>query len=316
MARADRIRTACQNAAIEAALDANDANIEMLVKRMDVALQVLKSPFPDLEELNEFLAWPLTNAAAVECGSKCREMLGADDIEPLFTLPRLLAERLNVFVMFIESDRIASGRALIDGGAFIFLKRTGFEHLFRCARELSWLLMDGMPTRSAPEVVFRSVANEDQALSGGRAGPYDRFADGFADALLVPARGLALSLQEVRRVMRVQGDAVGDVELLYLARIFGVSFRCAARRCERLDLLPKGSAALLEKFLRDRFGGADDRASALDLPPRPDLPIDEIPEMLAAATIRAVRNGFLTPESAADAFGESMAAQLRADDGE
>jgi hypothetical protein len=310
--RVDRIRAACQKAAVEAVLDANDASIELLVKRMDVALQVLKSPFPDLEELGEFLSWPLTNAAAAECGSRCREMLGAGDIEPLFALPRLLAERLNVFVMLIESDRIVSGRALIDGGAFIFLTKTRFEHLFRCARELSWLLMDGMPTRSAPEVVFESVANEDRALNGGRVGPYARFANGFADALLVPARGLALSLQEVRRVLQVEGDAVGDVELLYLARIFGVSFRCVARRCERLDLLPKGSAALLEKYLRSRFGGADDRASNLDLPPRPDLPIDEVPAAIAEATIRAVRNGLLTPERAVDVFGKPMAAQFRA----
>ena len=73
---------------------------------------------------------------------------------------------------------------------------------------------------------------------------------------------------------------LGDLEILLLSRIYGVSFYAAARRCEDLELLPKGGAASLEEKLNREFGSPEQRAKAVNLPERPFVEFPRIPEQL------------------------------------
>src|SRR5687767_8695984 len=107
--------------------------------------------------------------------------------------------------------------------------------------------------------------------------PQEHFADVFALELLMPLRGFLVALKQIRRLLRVKYDGIGDVELLYLSRVFGVSFLAAGKRCERAKLLPRGSAAALEQFVIQKFGGPEQRALALDLPPRVPISITALP---------------------------------------
>jgi hypothetical protein len=107
--------------------------------------------------------------------------------------------------------------------------------------------------------------------------PHEHFADAFASALLIPVRGLGIALREIRKNLSISGGPIGDIELLYLSRIFGVSFLIVAKRCERAELLPKGGAMALYQFLVDKFAGPERRAEQLELPPRPSVQIPTLP---------------------------------------
>jgi Zn-dependent peptidase ImmA (M78 family) len=211
---------------------------------------------------------------------RLRQLLKVGDIDPLFNLPSLLEDRLNVFLFPIEQNKLAGGCALIDGSAFIFISEAAQdEALFTCAHQLGHLATLSA-RRSNDDGAILDPADED---ASSVKGPYEHFADAFALELLIPNRGLGIALQKVRNLLSVPGGPVGDIELLYLSRIFGVNFLAIAKRCERARLLPRGGATLLNQFLVNRFGGAERRAEELGVPPRTMINIAPVPRTIGLA---------------------------------
>jgi hypothetical protein len=131
--------------------------------------------------------------------------------------------------------------------------------------------------------------------------PYEYFADAFARELLVPSQGLGIAVQETRKQLKVAGGPIGDIELLYLSRIFGVSFLVIAKRCEEATLLPKRGAVALYRVLVEEFGGPEERADMLKLPPRRDIEIPSVPYSIQVDTIQRIKNDSVAMQLASSA---------------
>jgi Zn-dependent peptidase ImmA (M78 family) len=252
----------------------------------------------DIKALAQITLRP-SNLVAIELATQVRYLLNVGDVNPLFQLPTLLADHLNILVFPIEQKDVAGGCAILAGGAFIFVScKTDVETLFICAHELAHLAIMSARRKDNVGAVLDPAGDGTPPIMS----PYEHFANAFAVELLIPLRGLGVALRKIRRLLRASGDAVGDVELLYLSRIFGVPFLAIAKRCERARLLPKGGAATLHEFLIKKFGGPESRAEALGLPPRPTIKIAPVPRVIEMATIDRIRKGEISIEQASAAL--------------
>lgn len=113
-------------------------------------------------------------------------------------------------------------------------------------------------------------------------------------------------LRVVRETLEVSSPEIGDVEILLLARMFGVSFEVAARRCEDLELLPSGGATSLTAQLKKDYGNPEQRAEKLGLPDRAKTTFPAVSKNLVAAIIEKVRSGEKSVGWASDNFGLSI----------
>lgn len=141
----------------------------------------------------------------------------------------------------------------------------------------------------------------------------EKFADEFACSLVLPRHGVLKALKAIRAQLKAAGP-LGDVEILWLARFFGVSFEVAAKRCEQLTLLPARGARALYQKLTDDFGNPEKRAEQLGLPARENFEIDTSPALLHAATQR-VRAGSLSVGRAAELLNVPVSALVAANAG-
>jgi Zn-dependent peptidase ImmA (M78 family) len=191
----------------------------------------------------------------------------------------------------LDTPNVDGASAFLDGQAFIFVSsRFPPRMLFTLAHELGHLIASGPSERGF--AVMDPVGRTGKASRGRPVA--ELFADTFAGCLLLPAAGVGIALKKVRELLKVAADAIGDVELLYLSRIFGVSFQVAARRCEDLGLLPVGGAKSIYDFLRREFGSPEKRAELLHLPARPEVKFPVVSERLLRACIEKVRTGDLS----------------------
>jgi hypothetical protein len=133
------------------------------------------------------------------------------------------------------------------------------------------------------------------------------FADAFASCLLLPSAGVGLALQKIRERFKVSQDAVGDIELLFLARFFGVSFQVAARRCEDLRLLPRGGGWTLYERIVKEHKNPERYADSLGLPPRPDIRFPALPPRLLSEAVEGIRDGRVSLGRAATILNLSIA---------
>ena len=113
----------------------------------------------------------------------------------------------------------------------------------------------------------------------------------FASNLLLPKAGVGIALRKIREIHQIHQDAVGDIEILYLGRLFGVSFQVSARRCEDLGLLPSGGALSLYEQIKKEFVNPEKRAEQLGLPPRPEIKFPTLPRQVLEGAIKKVRTG-------------------------
>ena len=212
---------------------------------------------------------------AVEMGQKFRVLLGVKDDEPLFDLSALLFGKFGVPVFQISKlAHVSGGCANLTGTTCIFVaKEKQIDALFNCAHQLGHLIMLNLYGQHGVSLDVCSAG------LGTPKPPYEHFADVFALELLIPKRALGIALKEIRNLFKVKFDGVGDIELLYLSRLFGVSFLAAAKRCEREKLLLPGAAIAFEKALCQEFGGPEQRAVLLDLPGRVPVTIDALPRL-------------------------------------
>jgi len=295
-----------RDAARRAVVPLTTAEVDDLSQRVALSFDVrLKTP-AKLKDITAQIVLRPSNDVATELAMRLRYLLGVGDVEPLFNLPSLLDAQLTVLLFPVEQNKLASGCALIDESAFIFIADGAQEEaLFTCAHALGHLV--AMYARRSNEDGATLDPVDDEASSG--KGPYEHFADAFASELLVPRRGLGIALQQVRKLLNVPGGSLGDIELLYLSRIFGVNFLTIAKRCERATLLPKGGAATLNQFLVDKFGGPERRAEELGLPRRTRLKIAPLPQSIELAIIKQIELGKVPAKPASAPTSRKLASK-------
>jgi hypothetical protein len=97
---------------------------------------------------------------------------------------------------------------------------------------------------------------------------------------LLPSTAVGEALSQIREALSIRRDEIGDVEILLLARLYGVSFEVAARRCEDLSLIPPGGSSTFVQFVKARHGGPEKYADHLGLPPRSRVEIPRISRKL------------------------------------
>lgn len=214
---------------------------------------------------------------------------GGDQLSPILELATILDNCLNIVTVVLRRSLVDGVSAVVGNIPFIFI-RAQFKPrmLFTLAHELGHLLAH------AGNGDFASI---DPVRSTGRAvsdRAEERFANEFASELLMPAQGVGVALTQVRNVLEIRDTAIGDIEIIYLAHLFGVSFEVAARRCEALRLLPRGGASSLIEFISLEFGSAEKRAAEAGLPPRPDSIFPNVSDRVLRAAAQAVENGELS----------------------
>jgi len=122
----------------------------------------------------------------------------------------------------------------------------------------------------------------------------------------MPDRGVGMGLKKIREVFHIISPSVGDIEILWLSRFFGVSFEVAARRCEELELLPAGGSVALTGRLKKDFGSPERRAEQLGLPPRPKVSIPKLSPNLLSVIVRKIKSGKISVGWASERFGLSI----------
>lgn len=286
-----RARALFRDAARRAVVPLTSGEVEDLSQKVLLALEAIPGATTKLKEISSQIVVRPSIGIARELAVRLRYYLNAGDAEPLFDLPSLLDKRLDVFLFPIEQNKLNSACAHIDDSAFIFIADSaGDETLFICAHQLGHLLTLSA-RRSGSDGAIIDPDNDETTLRG----PYEHFADAFATELLIPNRGLGLSFQKVRKLLGVPGGPVGDIELLYLSRIFGVNFLSVAKKCERVGLLPRGGAIALYQFLVDKFGGPEHRARDLGLPPHTTVQLAPVPRSIDRAISEQIERGTARP---------------------
>jgi hypothetical protein len=104
---------------------------------------------------------------------------------------------------------------------------------------------------------------------------------------------------------------VGDVEILYLARYYSVSFEVAARRCEQLELIPRGAAIGLYQTISDHHGNPERRADEVGIEPRQQVDIPTSAWLMNLAREK-ISHGELSIGRAAEILNASKGAILSA----
>lgn len=267
-------------------------SVRRISDQLSNCLQFTTPLFHKLQWLEPFKPAAETYDEAELLADKFRALYYREDlVSPIFGLPKLITEELAVLLFIVPEEGIEGASAIVGGRAFIFLSPRTFKPrmLFTLAHELGHLVAGHL---QGSEVACIDAADTLGTLSRSRA-KSEQFADAFASALLLPAKGVGIALTKLREVLKTSGS-LGDIEILYLARIFGVSFEVAARRCEDLQLLPNGGARSLYEWLVKEHGSPEKRADSLGLPARPDIEFSSVPSELIDVAIEKIRTGELS----------------------
>jgi len=227
-----------------------------------------------------------------------------DLVSPLLSLPSIVIEKLQTLLFVLPEQSVDGASAIIDGQAFIFVSpRFAPRMLFTLAHEIGHLIAHH---ESREEFATLDLENQTGRLKRS-VKKSEAFADTFAGCLLLPKEGVGIALKKIRELVGAQSDSIGDIELLYLSRIFGVSFQAAAVRCEDLNLLPPGGAISLYEKLTKEHGSPEKRAESINLPPRPKIEFPMVPRRLLLSAINKIRNGEISIGRASNALKLSIA---------
>jgi Zn-dependent peptidase ImmA (M78 family)/transcriptional regulator with XRE-family HTH domain len=234
--------------------------------------------------------------------------LNGDQVSPLYVLPEIAVNEMGVLLFLIRSGRFEGASAYIEGLPFVFLAESfGPRMLFTLAHEIGHLIGHHDPRQS-----FAVVDAQTEKRTRSKKNIAEFYAHAFASCLLMPKAGLGITLRKIREMQRESNTALGDLEILLLSRIYGVSFYAAARRCEDLSLLPRGAAISLNETLKKEYGSPEKRADAANLPPRADVRFPRMPPALLRAATEKVRAGEISIGKASSILGLSIADLLTA----
>lgn len=287
-----------------------ELTIEVLSKQLEESLEML-SESNKIEWLNSFNVETHNYQNAERLAENFRKVFFDDDnVSPLLNLPKLVVNKLNVILVIPKRLKIDGASAIIDGKAFVFIAPRNFppRMLFTLAHEVGHLI--------AHHKIFENFAVFDAEESLGNIRPNklvkERFVDAFASCLLLPEKGVGITLRKIREIYNIKGNYVGDIELLYLANIFGVSFQVAARRCEDLNILEKGGAISLYEKLCKEYKSPEGRARELNLPPRPEINFPSVSPQLLVSAIESIKKGDLSIGRAAKNLNLSISSVINA----
>jgi len=278
------------------------ALVETLSQRMAYSLELLHQAKSVPWWAKEFRSLPQGNPEAFAMHFRSFFCNG-DSVSPLLSLPGLLLERLQLMLHVVNTPHFEGASAYVDGIPFIFVSaRFPPRMLFTCAHELGHLL-----AHHDPEADFATIDSSTDLQEHHSHSVSERFAHAFASALLIPPAGLGIVLKKIRQLANIpEQSPLGDVEMLYVSRVFGVSFEVAARRCEDLDLLPRGGAVSLNNTLKEMYGSAEKRAEMLHLPPRPVISFPPLPLTLVNSAVERIRKGEVSIGRASMMLGLSI----------
>jgi Zn-dependent peptidase ImmA (M78 family) len=265
-----------------------DRGVEAAAGFVEAALKILPPRDAPPQWLSQFRFEQETYQEAERLANELRRMLLPDQFdEPLTDLPRLIVSN-GVILGRLETSRFEGASVVADGYPFVFVSpRFSGRMLFTLAHEIGHLITHH---KNSNRSVTFDLAGQIGGLNRHRT-QAEHFVNAFASVLLLPARGVGMFLQQVRRTLGITNPAIGDIEILYLSRFYGVSFDVAARRCEDLQLLPSGGAKSLADHLRDYFGGPEKRAEALRLPKREPVHIPRVSKNLLNVAAEKVEQG-------------------------
>ncbi|MDE0693488.1 MAG: ImmA/IrrE family metallo-endopeptidase [Gammaproteobacteria bacterium] len=276
--------------------------VERIAEYVTSALRMLPEANHSKAWFCDFHANEMTYAEAHRLATQFRKAFYPDHPDaPVLDLPALLTRHGLAHLSLLSRSRIEGASVTMAGYAFIFLSpRFPGRMLFTLAHELGHVVAEHGEEGTA-------VFERSSQIGGlGRKRKNELFVDAFASALLMPDRGVGRFLHTIRRTLDISSASVGDIELLLLARYYGVSFDVAARRCEDLQLLPKGAAWAMSRQLRKEFGSAEKRAESAGLPARQEVRFPRISPQLLDAVVRSINEGEVSAGWAADRFGFSI----------
>lgn len=278
-----------------------DTSVQRTARFVDAALRVLPPHSSTPDWLAKFVAREETYQEAQRLAQEFRSLfypLRPED--PALDLADVLASEGGIIVGRLLYSQY-EGASLIAGGYPFILVSPRFppRMLFTLAHELGHVIAHH---NSAPLFERASVFGYGKR----RASKREQFVNAFASLLLLPAGGVAVTLGKIREILAVSSDELGDLEILLLARFFGVSFEVAARRCEDLELLPEGGArSLYEQLVKDHRN-PERRADSVGLPARPPVTLPTVSKNLLKAAIEKIEAGEVSIGWVASAFGLSI----------
>jgi Zn-dependent peptidase ImmA (M78 family) len=252
--------------------------------------------------LGQFRKDELSFETAEENARAFRRLFANDDqLGPLLRLPEITVNTMGVLLFLIGSERIDGASTFVEGIPYIFLaNRFAPRMLFTLAHELGHLLVQR--DARVPSLNVDTIAERKKSAKN----IIEFYAHCFASSLLMPSRGVGITLQQIRAHNKSPDQELGDLEISFLARIYGVSFYVAARRCEDLKLLPRGGAASLEHALRKKFGSAEKRGELANLPTRPEISFPGVPEPLLVSALARIKSGEISIGKASEVLGISV----------
>lgn len=279
-----------------------DITVEKVAAFVEAALEILPLRDAPPDWLAECRTDERSYEAADILAKRFRSLVYQDpDSDPATDLIALLGSLEGVVVGRLEHSRYEGISLMAGNYCFVFVSpRFAGRMLFTAGHELGHLLAHHQLGHAA---LFERPTD----IGGfGKHSREEAFVDAFASCLLLPDVGLGRSLSAFRDYYAVQSNNLTDLELLLLARFYGVSFDVAARRCEDLGLLPAGLGHALSKRLSEEYGSPEKRAEALGLPARPSMSFPAVSPALASALSHRISLGEVSIGWAADRLGLSI----------
>jgi Zn-dependent peptidase ImmA (M78 family) len=277
-----------------------EPTLERMAGFVDAALKVLppRERLPDW--LDQFrLKGSETYAEAERLAAQLREVVYPGQVDdPAIDLPQRLLVLDGLIVSHLKNSKYEGASVAAGGYLFVFVSpRFPARMLFTLGHELGHVVAHHS-LHSAHLDLASNIGSFRNRAEG--------FADAFSSAFLLPRNAVGRALREIRRVIGARGDEIGDIELLILARLYGVSFDVAARRCEDLDLLPRGGAASLAEHLRKEHKNPERRADALRLPSREAIHFEAVSPVLMKYVHESVSHGTTSPSWISDRLSTSI----------
>jgi Zn-dependent peptidase ImmA (M78 family) len=285
-----------------------DVSVEKVAAFVEAALEILppRSALPPW--LLDLKAGPINYVEADRLAKLCRKSLYADrEDEPAVDLPEILGGLDGVVLTRLLFSRY-EGVSLIAGNyCFVFVSpRFEGRMLFTLGHELGHILAHHKKGRTA---LFERPSDIGTFGHGSRG---EAFVDAFSSCFLLPDEGVGKALRSFREYYEITSPTISDFEILLLARFYGVSFEVAARRCEDLEILPKGLGYALAAKLKKEFGSPENRAAELGVPPRPRVRFPPVSGELAEAISQQITTGRISLGWATDRLGLSIGEVLAA----
>ena len=284
--------------------------LSVLSSKIDYSLELLRDYVREQPRwANHFKPSAKTYLDAEENARIFREIFfNNDQASPLFALPTIVLDKMGILLILTEIPGVDGASAYIEGLPFVFVsRRYEGRMLFTLAHELAHIIA---PERTSADFIVVDESSDADAEHSVKNNQEEQYAHAFASCLLMPGPGIGIALQKIRQIYEIKSDQLGDIEVLLLSRIFGVSFVAAGRRCEDLRLLPRGGAQSLSDWLKREFGSPAKRAASVGLPDRPRIAFPTVPKRLLEAALQRIRAGSLSIGRASSILGLSISELL------